>query len=600
MLIRAESIAKSFGPLKVLVKADLQINRGDSIGLIGVNGAGKSTFTKILMGDVVADTGELNRYTERIGYLSQFPEGGTATVREVLGRPYGVVDSLCRRMAELEALMSSGEDIDWNEVTAEYATLEGEVSRSGNDDLQKQMDAIMEVGLDIDLMDREMGSLSGGERTKVALARVIIQAEGCDLLFLDEPTSHLDVDTVEWLEDYLLRSKCGVVVISHDRYFLDKVATRVVEIEAGKTREYRGNYTSFVKKKLADLERLEKERHKLLNEKKRQERIAEEQHRDNPYASLHKTRKKMAERIEVPDEPDKIQNIKVKIQSARKSGRNVIIADGVSVELGGNQILSDFDIDINKGDKIGVFGANGEGKSTMVKALIGEIPCKGEIWRAPGAKIVHFSQTHEGLDPQLSAEEQLLKVIGQDRKGDARAMLARMLLTDESVERPIGSLSGGERVRVALSLLLLKESNLLVLDEPTNYLDIPSRHAVEMALNDYEGSILIVTHDRYLLDTVCNRVAEVKNGGVKTFNGTFSEMRGRSPVEELVQDADEYRVTSSFTNWSSQRRYSMGDRILIAPAEIDSFQWAFENNKLKKTGGRQRKKVRVSDEKKEN
>lgn len=598
MLIRAESVTKSFGPIKVLTKADLHIDRGDSIGLIGVNGAGKSTFIKILMGEMEPDTGEMKRTTRRIGYLCQFPEGGDATVSDVLGRPYGVVEGLRGRMRELDYLMSSGEDIDWNGVTAEYAELEGELSRSGVEDRRKQAKALEEVVLAADMMDRPMSTLSGGERTKVALARVLIQAEGCDILFLDEPTSHLDVDTVEWLEDYLLRSKCAIVVVSHDRYFLDKVASRVVEIENGRTREYKGNYTSFVKKKITDLERLEKERRKLLSAKRRQERIAEEQHRDNWFLSLHRTRLRMAERIEVPDAQESPPDITVRIQAAKKSGKNVIIADRINVDLGGRRILENVSIDIHKGDKIGVFGANGEGKTTLVKALVGKLPFEGELWSAPGAKIVHFSQTHEGLDLKLSAEEQLLQELGADRKADARSMLARMLLFGDSVERPMSTLSGGERVRVALSVLLLKESNLLVLDEPTNYLDIPSRHAVEGALNDYDGSIMVVSHDRYLLDTVCNRVAEVKQGKVSTFNGTYSQMRGRKPVEEIVQDADEYRVVSSFTNWSTHKRYAMGDRVLIAPAEMRSFQWALENNKLKKTGGRQRKKVRVNEDEK--
>ncbi len=599
MLIRAESVTKSFGPVKVLRRADLQINRGDSIGLIGVNGAGKSTFVKILMGEMPPDTGEMQRHTGRIGYLSQFPEGGDSSVSTVLGRPYGALESARQRMLELEAAMASGEDIDWNEITAEYAALEGEVSRSGAEDRRKQVAALEEVGLSEAFMERPMGELSGGERTKVALARVLVQAEDCDILFLDEPTSHLDVDTVEWLEDYLLRIACAVVVISHDRYFLDKVVTRVVEIEEGFTREYRGNYSSFIKKKMVDIERLEKESQRSRREKTRQERIAEEQHRANPYLSLHKTRRRMAERIDVPEAPHKAQEIRVRIQAADKSGKNVLRAQGLSVSLGGRALLSGVDMDVHKGDKIGIFGANGEGKSTLVKALVGELPCEGELWRAPGAKIVYFSQTHDALDLKLSAEEQLLMALGQERKADARGMLARMLLFGDAVERPLGTLSGGERVRVALALLLLKESNLLVLDEPTNYLDIPSRHAVEMAFNDYGGSMMVVTHDRYLLDTVCNRVAEVKDGGVRIFNGTFSEMRGRRPVEEIVQDADEYRVLSSFTNWATKRRHVQGDRVLIAPAELKSFQWALDNNKLKRTGGRQRKKVRVSDERKE-
>ena len=250
MLIRAESVTKSFGPVKVLTKADLQINRGDSIGLIGVNGAGKSTFLKILLGEERCDTGEIIRNTERIGYLPQFADSSEDTVRDVLGRSYGHLEHIRRRMRELDSVMSSGEDIDWNSVTSEYAVLESELSGSKAEDEKTQLAALKKVGLPQEFMDRSMCTLSGGERTKVMLSRIVIQAEGCDVLFLDEPTSHLDIDTVEWLEDFLLNAHVATVIISHDRYFLDKVATRVCEISNGKTREYKGNYSSFLEKKI--------------------------------------------------------------------------------------------------------------------------------------------------------------------------------------------------------------------------------------------------------------------------------------------------------------------------------------------------------------
>ena len=220
-----------------------------------------------------------------------------------------------------------------------------------------------------------------------------------------------------------------------------------------------------------------------------------------------------------------------------------------------------------------------------MKALLEQIPSKGELWIAPGAKIGYFSQNHEGLDLKLSAEEQILQVIGRERRGDARKLLARMLMFGEQVDRPMGTLSGGERAKVALTLLLLKETNLLILDEPTNYLDIPSRHAVEAALNEYDGTIITITHDRYFLDTVCTKVIEVKDRHIRVFSGTYSQMKGRPNTREIVMDADEYRVLSSFTNWATGRKFAKGDRVLIAPAEMKN---------LKKTGGRQRKKVDVS------
>jgi len=591
MLIKAESVTRSFGPLKVLLKADIQINRGDSIGLIGINGSGKSTFFKILLGELKADTGEITRNTERVGYLEQFADCSDSTVREVLGRPYGHVEVIRKRMKELDELMSSGKDLDWNSVTEEYAKLESELSRSGSDDEGRIIESLEQVGLSAGVLDRPMSTLSGGERTKVMLSRVLVQAEGCDILFLDEPTNHLDITTTEWLEDHLLDSKCTMMVISHDRYFMDKVVTRVTEISNGRTREYKGNYSEFIMKKMLELERAEKEYKKYASNKKRQEEIADAMHRDQWFSAVHKTRMKMVGRLEEKEAPEKSKEITVKIQAAHKSGKNVISAKNLSVALGGRKIISDVDIEVHKGDKIGIFGSNGEGKSTLIKALLEQIPSTGELWVAPGAKIGYLSQHHDCLDLNLTAEEQILQVIGKERRGEARALLARMLLIGDSVERPMSTLSGGERARVALALLLLGETNLLILDEPTNHLDIPARHAVEEALNDYEGTMITITHDRYFLDSVCTKVIEVKDGKATMFNGTYSQMRGRPNTPEVVMDADEYRVLSSFTNWTTGRKFSKGEKVLVAPAELKSYEWAIAQGKIKRTGGRQRKKV---------
>lgn len=597
MLFKAQSIVKSYGPVKVLKDASLQINKGDSIGLIGINGAGKSTFLRILLGRERFDTGELTVNTERVGYLEQFPESSSDyTVRDVLGRPYGHVENIRHRMQEIEALMASGGDLDWNALVSEYSKLEKDLAQNDMKDEKNLVSALNKVGLPPDLMDRTMDSLSGGERTKVMLSRILVQADDSDILIMDEPTSHLDIDTVEWLEDYLLETHCSVLVISHDRYFLDKIATRMVEIDHGKTREYKGNYTDFITKKMMDIDRMEKEYRKYASQKRKQEEIAAQLHKDQWYMTTHKTREKLIEKMEAKEKPLANKDITVRIQAAPKSGKNVITSKGLSVELGGKTIISDVDLDIQKGDKVGIFGANGQGKSTLVKAIVGEVPYKGEFWLAPGAKVGYYSQNHEGLDLRLSAEEQLMMVVGKDRRGDARQMLARMLLFGEEVEKPMRNLSGGQRARVALCMLLLDATNLLILDEPTNYLDIPAKHAVEEALTEYDGTILIVTHDRYLLDTVCTRTIEVKDGKAIARPGTYSESKGRPNVKEVVMEADEYRVVSPFTNWVTGRKFGKGDRVLISPEEMPGYQWAMDQGKLNKTGGKQRKKVNVPSE----
>jgi ATP-binding cassette, subfamily F, member 3 len=597
MFFKAQAIAKSFGPVKVLKDVSLQINEGDSIGLIGINGAGKSTFLKILLGQEKPDTGELIINTTRVGYLEQFAESSPdVTVRDVLGRPYGHIENIRKRMREIEEMMACGAEMDWNAIASEYSQLEKDLALNDMKDEKNLIKALKKVGLSEDMMDRSMESLSGGERTKVMLSRILVQADECDILIMDEPTSHLDIDTVEWLEDYLLKTHCSVLVISHDRYFLDKIATRMLEIDHGKSREYKGNYTDFITKKMLDLDRMEKEYKKYASQKRRQEEIADQLHKDQWYMTTHKTREKLIAKMDEKEKPEANKEITVKIQSAPKSGKNVITTKDLSVELGGRTILEHVDLDIHKGDKVGIFGANGEGKSTLLKAILEEIPSKGELWVAPGAKIGYYSQHHDCLDLRLTAEEQLLMLVGKDRRGDARQMLARMLLFGDEVDKPMKMLSGGQRARVALSMMLLDETNLLILDEPTNYLDIPAKHAVEEALTEYDGTIIVVTHDRYFLDTVCTSTIEVKDGTAIMRSGTYSESKGRPNVKEVVMEADEYRVISPFTNWALGRKFVKGERVLITPAEVVSYQWALDQGKLKKTGGRQRKKVNVSDE----
>lgn len=597
MLFRADSVTKAFGPVHILEDANIQINERDAIGLIGVNGAGKTTFIRILLGIEPYDTGEIVRNTRRIGYLEQFPEDSEEfTVRDVLGRPYGHIENIRRRMREIDDEMASGKDgIDWNGLATEYSDLEQKLKDCDVADENTLISCLEEVGLSADLMDRTMDTLSGGERTKVMLARIVVQAGECDILIMDEPTSHLDIDTIEWLEDFLLTSKCAVLVVSHDRYFLDKMAVRMVEIENGRTREYKGNYTQFVMKKMLDLRRQEREWEKYNQAKRTQEAIVERMKHDQWYAATYKTREKMIEKMEVKEKPEEFREIKVRIQAAHKSGKNVFLLKDCSFGYRkGVPLLQHVNLDIRKGDKIGIFGANGQGKSTLIKVLLEELDIQsGEFWAAPGNKIGYYSQMREDLDLRLSAEEQLLIYMGKERRGEARALLARFLLFGDDVDRPMSQLSGGQRCRVSLAVLLMRETNVLILDEPTNYLDIPARHAIEEAITEYTGTVITVTHDRYFLDSCCTSVIEVKDGTAIAYPGTYSESKGRPNITEIVVDADEYRVLAPFTNWATGKKFAKGDRVLVAPDEMPNYQWALDQGKIKKTGGRQRKKVPV-------
>ena len=584
MLLKAQSVSKSFGPVKVLEDVSLQINKGDRIGIVGANGAGKSTFLKILMGMETPDTGEITRRTNKIGYMEQFAEASeNMTVREVLRKPYGMTEEIVHRMREIEEIMIAGGDIDWNALAEENAMLESQMAKFDlelEDNINKILD---QVGFPRGMMDRQMSSLSGGERSKVMIARLTVQTDDCDILIMDEPTSHLDISTVEWMERSILSAGCAVVVISHDRYFLDRISQRIMEIENGKSREYKGNYSAFVEKKNMEIERAMKEYERYTDQKKKQEAIANQMfHDQRRYMSDYKTRLMMISKIEEKERPEDKKEISMKIQAAHKSGKNVLIANNVSVDMGGRTILSGINLDIQKGDKIGIFGANGAGKTTLVNALLGKTPSNGELWLAPGAKVGYYSQHHEALDLDLTAEEQMLMVIGKDRKADARNMLARFLLTGDIVTNKMSTLSGGQRAKVALCLLLHEATNMLVLDEPTNYLDIDSKHVLEGALAEYDGVVLTITHDRYFLDNVCNKVAEVANGKVTVHNGNYTDLKGEPVIEKRQEKGETYRVLAPFTNWVDRKKYVKGDKVTVTPDEWKGFENAFNQGKLKK------------------
>ena len=593
MLVRLEGVSKAFGPKDLLKNISMQVNDNDRVALVGPNGAGKTTLLKMINGEVRPDSGELSVRTNKIVYLSQFPTfDSETTVHETLSSGQKTLSQ--KRMDELEAIMTSGElprGMDWNELSLEYAHLqEGDVSQSKSD-AERALEHLKTFGID-DKVAGKVAELSGGERTKVMLAKVLSQADKADLLILDEPTNHLDIDAVEWLEDYLLNFKGAVLIVSHDRYFLDRTVTQVYELENAKIRHYPGNYSQFVDKKALELERQQKEFDKNLKERERQAKIADEQHRALWFSSTHKTRLKMLERMEVKEAPDKKRDLTIDINTAQKSGKNMVIARRLKVARGPKTIFSDLDIDIDTGDKIGLFGPNGAGKTTLIKAILGELPSKGELWVAPGARIGYFAQGHDLMDPKLTSLEQINKSLEGDARARARAFLYRFMMTQKDAERPISTLSGGERARVALALLLSSGLNFLVLDEPTNYLDLMAKHAVEMALADYPGTFVIITHDRYLLDSVCNEVAEMRDGKLTVFKGSYSQYKGARAGRDIVEEADIYKVVSGFTDWVSKVKYATGEKVLVAPSEKENFQWALENGKLRKLPGKERKIIK--------
>ena len=594
VLLKARDISKSFGPKDVLRSVDLELDRRDRVGLVGPNGAGKSTLLKILAGEMKPDLGELTFRTDRIEYLPQFHDLGDRTVEQAFEDP--VLAATHSRVEELESLLANSAahpELDLEEIALEYSRLQEELAARKDYEVEdKKRQALDIVGMTDRSGEGRLTELSGGETTRVMLARVLMQADQSDILILDEPTSHLDIETVEALEDYLLKFPGAVLVVSHDRYFLDRVVTEIWDLENGKVTRYRGNYTDYVVKKALEMDKRRIASQKNQAERERQLKIAEEQHIRLKFASTHKTRLKMVDRMEQVEAPPEQKDIRIRIQTAHKSGKNFVVAKHLSVNRGEKKVLDAIDLELVIGDKLGVFGPNGAGKTTLLKALMRELRHEGELWISPGAKIGYFAQGHDGLDSDLTAEKQMLQALGEDERLKARNLLARFQLTDEQVLTPISKLSGGERARVALAMLIAEQRNLLLLDEPTNYLDVQSRDAVEAALRGYPGALIMVTHDRYLLDAVCNQVGELKDGKLRLFKGTYSEMKGSLRSAEMITEAQVFRVIVGFTDWMTKTKLKPGDKISIAPSEMENYRWALETDKLQKVGGKELKRVK--------
>jgi ATP-binding cassette subfamily F protein 3 len=597
VLLRARELAKSFGKKEVLRSVSLVVEKGDRVGLVGPNGSGKSTLLKLLTRELKPDTGDLEIRTDGIGYLAQLDEGEGDTIANTLLDPRQ--RAIEARVQDLESQMTrAGEDksIDLNDVVLEYNRLQEELTSRRDHIVEgSRKDAMERMGISENTEERRIEEMSGGERTKVRLAKILMQAKEADLLILDEPTSHLDIEGVESLEDYLLSYPGAVIVVSHDRYFLDRVATCIWDLDKGTVREFKGNYSDFVKKKALEQEKLRIASEKNRRERERLVKVAEEQHLRNWYGSTHKTTLKRVERMGVVEGPEQEGNVSFGIEVAEKYSKGFVSAKDLVVVRGNKKVLDKLELELNLGDKLGIFGANGSGKTTLLKVIRKELGYLGDLWVSPAAKIGYFSQGHDSLDDRLTPEEQLLQVLGKDEKGLARSLLARFLFDDMQVRTTIGKLSGGERAKVALALLICERRSLLLLDEPTNYLDTSSREAVESALREYPGTLMLVTHDRYLMDAVCNKVAELRNGRLKIFPGTYSQMRGMIKQETVLAEAQVYRVVLGFTDWTAKKKLKPGDTVAIAPSEMENYRWALDNGKLKRLDKKEYKKIRKPD-----
>ena len=529
IILSAQNIAKSFGVNAVLRDVSLTVQQGDRIGLVGVNGCGKSTLMRILAGLDAQDGGEISLIRgTRIGYLAQqnMVTSGE-TVWNELQKVYEPVFAMEAKLRELEDEMAHAhtDEQRFARLSADYDRLTRRFEESDGYSWKSMVSGVLNgLGFKPAQYDQCVDSLSGGEQTRLCLARLLLQKP--DLLLLDEPTNHLDMETLQWLENYLAAYKGSVLVISHDRYFLDHVCTGIVEILMGSSEQYNGNYTRYIAQRQERFESKMRAYEIQQKEIERQQAIIARYRMFNREKSIRaaESREKALDRMEKLEKPVDERAIRFSFEARRRTGEDVLQMSELSKSFGEKHLFHDLTVYVRAGDRVALIGPNGVGKSTLIKIIVGEEkPDAGFIRYGANVDIGYYDQHQSTLHPDKTVLDEVWDRFPQMEQSNVRGALGMFLFTGDDVFKPIHTLSGGEKGRVALTALMLRKDNLLLLDEPTNHLDMDSREVLEDALADFSGTILTVSHDRYFINRIANRIIEMRSDGVTEYIGNYDD-----------------------------------------------------------------------------
>lgn len=524
MLIAANQVTKFYGNQDLIRRANLHINKGEKVGLVGPNGSGKSTLLRILLGEIEPDEGEIYvaRHV-RIGYLPQdlLSFKGKTVMEQVLDVAEEVL-WVDKEMRSLQQEMDSATGADRIEMALRLSQLMDRFQHLGGYDLRPRAEKIL-LGLGFQQQDfsRPTETLSGGWMMRLALARVLLSDP--DLLLLDEPTNHLDLEALRWLEEFLLQMEAGLLIISHDRSLLNKVVTRILELEAGELVSYSGNFDFYRKEKQRRLEQ-KWAAYRAQQEQLRQvQRFIERNRARKDRARQVQSRMRSIEKLELVEPPRKIEEIRFRFPEAPPSGRIVAELEKISFGFKEKLLFKDASLVLERGVKLAIVGPNGSGKSTLLKILAGELcPQKGIRRTGHGVRMAHFSQHQmDKLHPEKTVLEELLDTSSHPHQGELRDLLGAFHFRGDAVFKRVSVLSGGEKSRLLLCKILLAEANVLLLDEPTNHLDISSREVLEKALAEFKGAVCLVTHDRELMNRVTNQTLILRSQGWEVFLGNY-------------------------------------------------------------------------------
>ena len=547
MLIQLNNVTKNFVVNEVFSNVKMEINDKDRVAIVGRNGAGKSTLLKIISGEIDFDNGERTVSKDTtIGYLSQeFIVREDLSIYEEMITCFNEIIELEKELEKISYELTS-ENIENNPgLLDKYDRLQNQVLTHKDYHYKSKIDSVL-YGLDFDkeVFDKKISTFSGGEKTRLSMAKLLLSEP--DLLILDEPTNHLDMENVAWLENYLSSYNGAIVIVSHDRYFIDKVVNVVYNLEFGKLKKYVGNYSNFLRQYEEDYEKNLKEYVSQQKDIKRLEEFVQKNIARSSTSKMAKSRQKVLDKMEIIDNPrkdDKAANIEFRIKE--QSGRDVLIVNDLQVGYE-EQVGQKYNFSVYKGDRLAIVGKNGIGKSTLIKTI-------AKKQKELGGNIQYGSKVSLGYYDQKQAEFESSKTILNElwdeyplmKEAEVRTVLGRFLFRGDDVLKIVRDLSGGEKARLQLAKLMLEKNNLLILDEPTNHLDITSKQVLEEALENYEGTILFVSHDRYFINKIANKVFDITEEGYNIYLGNYDYYLEKREQEKIAKRLKEEKISEA-------------------------------------------------------